>query len=234
MFGIWNRKRLKAGSQWSVLVSDFDTSTNAFYDLIRKAIEEKRVPDVEISEIEFREGGLLSARRRYLRLRREYHVFDICSAPYGTSWFFSCRFGEYPMSLRYWEVAVILAVAFALLSVHAAVFGWLWGSFVFALNAASFLFSLNSLVATGLYRLDAVIMRIPVLGAFYEVFLRGDTYHRGDTRTMYFCTVDRIIRNAVEATCAVRPEGAGEFREESPVVGRAWWTKVREALSSIG
>lgn len=234
MFGIWKRKRLKSGSAWSVLVSDFDTSTDAFYDLIRSAIEAKRVPDVQISEIEFREGGLLSGHRRYLRLRREYHVFDICSAPYGTSWFFSCRFGEYPMSLRYWEAAVILAAAFSLLAVHSAIFGWIWGSVVFALNAGSFLFLLNSLVATGLYRLDAVIMRIPVLGAFYEVFLRGDSYHRGDTRTMYFATVDRIIRNAVEATCGVRPDGAGEFREEPNVAGRAWWIKIREALSSIG
>jgi hypothetical protein len=46
--------------------------------------------------------------------------------------------------------------------------------------------------------------------------------------------VDRIIRNAVEATCGVRPEGAGEFREESNIAGRAWWMKIREALSSIG
>ncbi len=234
MFGIWKRKRLKSGSAWSVLAPNFDTSTDAFYTLIREAIQEKRVPDVQISEIEFREGGVASAKRRYLRLRREYHVFDICSAPYGTSWFFSCRFGEYPMTLRVWEIAVILAATGLLLAIHSAVFGWIWGSVVFALNAASFFFLLNSLVATGLYGLDAVIMRVPVLGALYEVFFRGDSYHRSDTRTMYFATVDRIIKDAVEATSGIRPEGASQFEEEPNLTGPGWLRKVRNALASLG
>jgi hypothetical protein len=232
MFGIWHRKRLKEGGLWYVMVPDFETSTDAFYQGIRDAVREKRLPDVEVSERELREGGMLSARRRYLRLRHERVVFDVCSAPFGTGWYFSCRFGEIPLRLRWWEAALILAAGLGLLALHIAVLGSPWGPVFFALNLASFLFLLNHLAATELYGLDAALMRIPALGAFYETYFRGDSYHRDDTRRMCLASFDRIVRDAVEAVAGQRPEGSLQFQEEPPRAGL--WGRLRAALSRVG
>jgi hypothetical protein len=232
MFGIWHGKRLKEGGLWHVMVSGFETSTDAFYQAIRDEVEAKRLPDVEISERELREGGMLSARRRYLRLRHGRIVFDVCSAPFGTAWYFSCRFGEIPMRLRWWESLAIVATALGLLALHVALLGQAWGCAFFALNLASFLFLLNSLAATELYGLDAALLRVPVLGAFYETYFRGDSYHRDDTRRMCFASIDRIVRDAVEAAAGQRPEGGLEFREEPPRPGLRG--RLLDALKRVG
>ena len=195
-------------------------------------MERQRLPDVEASEKEFREGGMLSARRRYLRLRRDRLVFDVCSAPFGTSWFFSCRCGEIPLRLRWWESALILAAAAGILAAHVSVLGQVWGCALFALNLASLLFLLNCLAATELYGLDAALMRVPVLGAFYETHFRENSYHRDDTRTMCEESVNRIVRDAVEAVAGERPEGGVEFREDPPRPG--FWGRVGEVLKRAG
>ncbi len=232
MFGIWHRKRLKEGGLWYVTVPEFTTSTDAFYGSIREAVRKKELPDVEVTEMELREGGMASARRRYLRVRRGRIVFDVCSAPFGTSWYFSCRSGEIPLRLRWWESALILCIGLFLLALHLALLGYLWGPAFFAMNLASFLFLLNNLAATELYGLDAALLRVPVLGAFYETHFRGDTYHRDDTRRMCRAAVDRIVRDAVEAAAGQRPEGELQFQEQPPRPGL--WGRLRDALSRVG
>jgi hypothetical protein len=48
------------------------------------------------SRITWKEGGLLSAKREYLRVRRKEFVFDVCAAPFGKGFFFSWWLGEIP------------------------------------------------------------------------------------------------------------------------------------------
>lgn len=214
MFGIWDLKHLRMASRWHVLVPDFEVSTDEFYQMIKSAIEAKRVPDLEISVIEFREGGVMSARRRYLRLRRERLVFDVCSAPFGTSWFFSCRAGEIPMHLKVWEIVAMAAAISGFLLLHMAIFGINAGSAVFLLNAAAVIFLLNCLTATSLYGLDAILLRTPVVGAFYERYFRGNSYFREDTRQMYLQTVDGLVRGAVEEVAGQTPGGVKFMQDD--------------------
>jgi hypothetical protein len=233
MFRTWTRKRLKAGQAWSVLVPDFDTSTDDFYALIREMIASKRLPDVDVCELELREEGPLSATRRYLRIRHDLFIFDVCSAPYGTSWYFSCRQGQYPLYLWLWQFALLVGLGGLALWAHVALLGPAWGGTAFALNVASFFFLLNSLMASGLYGLAAVVLKIPLLGQLYEVGLRKDSYRRADVRAMFLTTVDGLVRDAVERTASVRPEGSAEFFEEPSLVGR-WLGRLRDRLSSLG
>ena len=233
MFRIWTRKRLKAGNAWSVLVPDFDTSTNDFYRLVRELVEARRGPDVEITELEFPEEGFLSARRRYLRLRHDVLIFDVCSAPYGTSWCFSCRQGQYPLYLWFWQFALLAALGCIALWAHVSLLGSVWGGIVFAANLGAFFFLLNSLAATGLYGLGEVILKIPLVGQLYGIVLRKDSYRRADVRTMFFKTVDGLVRDAVEKTAGVRPEGSSEFFEEPSLLGR-WLARLRDRILSRG
>src|SRR5262245_54135477 len=81
-------------AHWSTLIENFNVLSREFYAGVEKAIRERKVPDAEISRVDFSEGGVFTAKREYLRVTRGKHVFDICAAPFGTGYFFSSWLGE--------------------------------------------------------------------------------------------------------------------------------------------
>lgn len=214
MFGIWPRRRTNLIDHWYVLLPDFQASTTEFYRSVEEELVKKLVPDMELSKVEFPEGNVLSARRIYLRMRRERLVFDVCSAPFGTAWFFSCRFAEIPLLLRVWELVAILGTGFGVFWIYAGVFGFLWGSIVFGISAISILYLLSSIVPMGLYSLDAKLIKVPVLGALYEIFVRRNTFYREDTRLMYCDLVNRIVRQKVADFAGVEDVSKVEFKSD--------------------
>lgn len=199
MFGLWRRKKTEVYLHWYVLFPDFKTSVDPFYQKIEEDLRNREVPGMEISRIIFSEGGFITANREYLRLRRERLVFDICSAAFGTSWFFSCRFAEIPFRLRWWEVLVMLFLLFWVFALYAFVFGPYWGALIFLVSLVSIAMLLNLTIGTGQRSLDDILLRIPVIGAFYELFLRRNlTYYREDSRLMYTTLVDAVTKTKVE------------------------------------
>src|SRR5438874_495355 len=103
MFGFAKRKA-DVLSHWYVLMPNFNTAAKDFYHSIESELKAKEAPGLEMHSVEFAEGGLLSAQRQYLRMIRERLVFDVCAAPFGTEFFFSCRFAEIPATVQWWEV----------------------------------------------------------------------------------------------------------------------------------
>lgn len=93
---------------WYALVPSFTTSSKEFYAAVENELQERQVPGLEIHHVDFAEGGVLSQKREYLRMTRERLVFDICAAPFGTSYFFSCRFAEIPATVKLWELCAVL------------------------------------------------------------------------------------------------------------------------------
>lgn len=81
-------------SHWYYLFEGMQASPKEFYAAVERAIETRRVPDTSRSRVDWKEGGLLSARREYLRVRRKKLVFDICGAPFGPNFFISWWLGE--------------------------------------------------------------------------------------------------------------------------------------------
>ncbi len=81
-------------SHWSTLVENFQASPLAFYDAVEAALKRREIPATENSRVDYKEGGLLSAKREYLHVVREKLVFDICGAPFGTGFFFSWWFAD--------------------------------------------------------------------------------------------------------------------------------------------
>src|ERR1017187_1933844 len=102
-------KKADVLSHWYIPVPNFNASTVEFYTAVEKELNEQKVPGLEISRVDFAEGGLLSDKRTYLRMTRERLVFDICGAPFGTNYFYSCRFGELPAVVQLWELVVLAA-----------------------------------------------------------------------------------------------------------------------------
>jgi hypothetical protein len=83
-------------AQWSTLVEGLQWSPKDFYASVEQAIQRRQLPDIYLSRIMYAEGGMFSAKREYLRVSRKDHIFDICGAPFGTSFFFSSWLGERP------------------------------------------------------------------------------------------------------------------------------------------
>ena len=139
MFGIWKRKNTGVIRHWYVLFDNFETPASEFYQAIEHDLTTRELTGLEISRIEYAEGGLLSAQREYLRMRRERLVFDVCAAPFGTTWFFSCRFAEIPVAIHLWEILVLLLVLAGIVLFYASLFGLMLGSFLFGASLLALL-----------------------------------------------------------------------------------------------
>src|ERR1035437_5337355 len=110
MLGFFKSKKADVLSHWYVPVPNFNASTADFYTAVEKELKEQKVPGLEISQVDFSEGGLLSDMRKYLRMTRERLVFDICAAPFGTNYFYSCRFSELPVKVNMFAIAILLFI----------------------------------------------------------------------------------------------------------------------------
>ena len=96
-------------SHWHHLIENFQASPMEFYSQVETALQKRQIPDLKISRVDWREGGLLSAKREYLRVRRKEFVFDICGAPFGTAFFFSWWLGELPSG--FWALISLVPIA---------------------------------------------------------------------------------------------------------------------------
>lgn len=83
-------------SHWYHLIDGLQTSPLKFYEAVETAITKRQAPDAKASRVQWREGGMFSAKREYLRIQRQKLVFDICGAPFGRGFFISWWLGELP------------------------------------------------------------------------------------------------------------------------------------------
>jgi hypothetical protein len=83
-------------SHWYHLFEGLQYSPQDFYAALKQAIEARQVSDVVLTKVEIKEGGILSAKRLYLRVSRKNHIFDICGAPFGRGFFVSWWLSELP------------------------------------------------------------------------------------------------------------------------------------------
>jgi len=75
-------------SHWYHLIEGLQDSPLQFYGSVDEAIRRRQLPDVKLARVDYREGGLFSAKREYFRVRRKEYIFDICAAPFGGNAFF--------------------------------------------------------------------------------------------------------------------------------------------------
>jgi len=198
-FGLWRRNKPEMiEDPRGTYLEDFSTSTDEFYSAIEAELVERRFPELVVTRERFREGGPLSARREYLRMRRERLVFDICAAPIGTSFYFSVRFAHIPVILYVWQLLIFCALLFAIFNLYWMLMGLFWGVSMFVLNVIAVFVLLRNAVALELHRLDDFLLRLPVFGIIYENFFRPETYARIDTRAMYVESIKRIVERKLD------------------------------------
>jgi hypothetical protein len=221
MFGLFRRTQPIVLDYWYVLIPDFETSTTKFYDAVGKELDQRKVPGLEVTRVLFPEGSVLSSRREYLQMRRERLLFEVCSASFGTAWFFSCRFSEFPLHFRLLHLLLILFVLISIWFVYQVAFGGYWGSAVFGASILGLVFLLKGVIPLGLYDLDHRLLRMPMIGPFYELYLRPNTYFREDSRIMYCDLVNQVVRGKVEEFAGRQEAKKVEFkRDEAVLAGR--------------
>src|SRR3954463_2032017 len=116
MFSFMRKKQGDVISHWYALVPDFSMSAKEFYAAIETELKRRTVPGLQLERIEFAEGGILSSDRTYLRMQRETLLFDVCAAPFGKSFFFSCRFADIPVPITIWHLAACALIPLIILS----------------------------------------------------------------------------------------------------------------------
>ena len=211
MFAFLKPKRAEVLGHWYTPVPNFTLSPQEFYAGVQEELRNRKVPGMDISKVEFGEGGILSERRTYLRMTRERLVFDICAAPFGTDYFFSCRLAELPAVVKLWQLIALGAglffCAWASFRVCVALFGlqaaFVWPIASIAAIAAS-IYVMRNCVAMGLTDLDTTLIKTPIIGPVYEAWFRKETYFREDARLMYMTVVDGIVKRLVEEETAIK------------------------------
>jgi hypothetical protein len=229
MFGFFETKKADVMEHWYALVPGFTTSAKDFYEAIEKELKERQAPGLEISHVDFAEGGVLSQKREYLRMTRERLVFDICAAPFGTAYFFSCRFAEIQAAVKLWELLVLLiglcAVGFWGLVIFGKIFGFLglilFPCLLLAVLVAA-IYAMRNPVASGIKDLDATLIKTPIIGAVYEAWIRKETYYRHDTRLMYCDTVNAVVKAQVEETTGAKGIKLIRFMENCPMLNELY------------
>jgi hypothetical protein len=219
MFGILDKKMDDGCEHWYTLIPGFNTSTKEFYDAIELDLKEHKIPGLEISRIEFAEGGMLSKNREYLRITRERLVFDICAAPFGTDFFFSGRFAQIPVAIAFWQILGVFLGLFLVLSLLVKIAGLILGGTIFLFGFLLFLYTLRNAVAMGLKDLDDAFIKSPFIGPMYEQWFRKETYYREDTRRMYHDGVDAIVKARVEDVTGAKGIKLICFNEYRPILG---------------
>lgn len=203
-FGFWRRRKpILLETPKGLYVENFSTSTTEFYTAVEKELTDMKVPDLETSRILFAEGGLLSFNREYLRMRRERLIFDVCAAPFGTSFFFSIRFAEIPVVLYVWQLLLALLFFGGLGILYWHLMGLFWGLAMFAFNVIALFVLLRNVVELRLHRLDDFLLQLPIFGIIYEVWFRPETYYRIDTRTMYIETIKAVVERRIQEVTGV-------------------------------
>lgn len=207
---------------WISFADGFNLSAQDFYAAVEKELTARKIPSLEMSRREYAEGGLLSEKRLYLRMIRERLAFDTCAAPFGNTFFFSCRTVHSPPVVRLWH---LLAVSFVFGIVYLSLIKLL-GTVFATIAMMGLLLAIaeifRNVIALGLADLDTALMKIPAIGPIYERWIRKDTYYRQDARLVYLKIVPEIVKQVAEELTGAKGIKLVEQFERAPIFGELY------------
>lgn len=209
-------------NHWIAFVDGFGLPPQEFYETVEQELVARRIPGLEVSRVEYAEGGLLSHQRIYLRMIRERLAFDTCAAPFGTGFFFSCRTVYSPAVIRWWHILVALIVLQLVFGLLARPLGIEFAAIATVGLIVAIALVFRNTVALNLADLDAALLKTPVIGPIYERWFRLDTYYRQDTRLMYLEMVPKLVQELAEAVTADKGLKLVPQYQRAPVLGELY------------
>jgi len=218
VFGFSNNKG-EVLKHWIAFADAFAFPPEEFYTAIEKELTARKIPSMEISRVEFAQGGWLSGKRTYMRMMRERLALDACAAPFGTGYFFSCRTLYIPPLIRLWHLLVLF---FVFNVIGGLLIGPLGLTFAFVAEIGlmvALAAVMRNTVALGLADLDNLLLKLPVIGPIYERLFREETYYRVDTRLLYLKTIPDLIQRLAEDITGDKGVKLADQYECAPIIG---------------
>ncbi len=188
-------------SHWYHLIEDFQTSALDFYTAVEEAVERRGVSDIKTSRVEWKEGGMLSAKREYLRIQRGNLAFDVCAAPYGNGYFFSWWMARVPAMSPLMALLALFGM-FVVASLIGGILNWIFEGcaaiFIMLVFIPAFFIGLGYGIREGAIPIDEeYVLSIPIVGWLYDRLFNPNAYFRMDSANMYQETVRRAVGEVV-------------------------------------
>jgi hypothetical protein len=222
MFSSFKKREAEVLNHWIAAAEGYQCQPTEFYQSVEHSIKERCLPGLEMTRVDFAEGGALSHKRTYLRMIRERLVFDICAAQFGNGSFFSCRMAQIPVVVHLSQLAIVIIGLLIVLYLSMRFVGVLLGPIVLMALLLGACYVLRNAVAMGLRDLDTALIRSPLLGAIYEAWFRKETYYRVDTRLIYLDTVSNIVKKLAEDVTGQKGVRLTRQYELAPILGELY------------
>jgi hypothetical protein len=207
-------------SHWQHPIENFQTSPLDFYAAVEQALRPREIPDISTSRVDWKEGGLLSARREYLRVQRGKLAFDVCAAPFGTGFFFSSWLTELPPTHGLLYAILILLAGPVMLAMFVQAFGFLAGFFLTLIGFPLLIVGGGYLVRRGDLGVEAedAILAIPIFGTLYERIFKPVTYYKMDTAMMFQSAVHAAVLEVIDQLISAKGIRAMSELERKPIM----------------
>jgi hypothetical protein len=198
-------------SHWHHFVEDFNTSTIEFYLKVEEVLRSKEAP-VKPDRIDWSEGGILSAKRQYLRATYGRYSFNICAAPFGRDFFFSWwltkRRPESALMMGCATMIGLLFVLIILVKLTGVVVGFIL--FIVGVGVGGTLLVNGSIPGAAFF--DDMMLGLPVWGLLYARFIKPATFFTEDTRLVFQEAVHTVVVRQVDL--ALNAKGARALAPE--------------------
>lgn len=89
-------------SHWNHRFDGMQQSSHDFYAEVERRLQTQNLGDMKTERVNLSEGGVFSAKREYLQVRRKEHVFHVCAAPFGNGFFISWWLGHVESGFWAW------------------------------------------------------------------------------------------------------------------------------------
>jgi len=222
MFSSFKKREAEVLNHWIAAADGYQCQPTEFYQAIEHTIKERCLPGLEMTRIEFSEGGALSHKRTYLRMIRERLVFDVCAAQFGNGSFFSCRMAQIPVVVHLSQLLIVIVGLLIVLYLSMRFVGVFLGPIVLMALLLGACYVLRNTVAMGLRDLDTALIQSPLFGAIYEAWFRKETYYRVDTRLIYLDTVSNIVKKLAEDVTGQKGVKLVRQYELAPILGELY------------
>ncbi|MFM2294305.1 MAG: hypothetical protein RLZZ350_718 [Verrucomicrobiota bacterium] len=207
---------------WISPVDGFSYPPTEFYEAVKNELASKKIPQMEMSYVEFAEGGLFSDKRTYLRLMRERMTIDICAAPFGNLYFFSCRTLFVPPVIELWHLLFVAGLFFGIYLLLVKYLGVVFAAIALVTLVAAIFQVLRNTLTMGLYQLDSLLVKLAAIGPIYEVWFRKETYYRHDTRLLYLGIVPQVVQKLAEEVTAAKGVKLVQQFQRNPILGELY------------
>jgi hypothetical protein len=200
-------------AHWHTLLENLQASSLDFYAAVEAALQRRQVPDATPSRVDWREAGLVSAKREYLRVTRGAQTVDICAAPFGTGFFVSWWLGESRPSPLLPTIATL-----AVLIVAVRAFGVFLGVTALVLG----FFGVGALISQGEASWHPYAFAVPLLGTLWERLFRPLTLYRYDTMLMFKSAVHQAVLEVVDGLTDAQGLRRLSEDERKPILRDFW------------